>query len=126
MELVIVAAGISFVAGALGYIIVRFWLVPISRYNKLKRQIASGLSRFAPEGGAKGGKTASPRDLRRLAGQLGDMYYTEMPHWYKMVLANRDESPEDAAKHLNALAGARKKEDAGPRAKQVRASLKLK
>jgi hypothetical protein len=117
MEILIVAAGISFVAGAIGYIIVRFWMIPITRYRKLKRQIAAGLSQ-APS-------SAASKTFRRHAGLLGDMYYTEMPHWYKMVLANKAESPEEAARNLNALAGIRKKEDVRQRKEQIRECLNL-
>ena len=125
MELLIFAAGVSFVAGAIGYIIVRFWIIPISRYNKIKRQIGAALPQ--PSEAASGsGNAPAPKTLRGLAGRLNDMYYDQTPHWYKMVLTNRGESPEEAVKHLNALAGIRKKEHAERRIEQIRDCLKLK
>lgn len=126
MEILIFAAGVSFVAGAIGYIIVRFWIIPIARYNKIKRQIAAALPGPATDSASEKGGNASPKSLRRHAGRLNDMYYDQMPHWYKMVLANRGESPEEAVKHLNTLAGIRKKAHADRRIEQIRSCLKLK
>ncbi|MDH3875590.1 MAG: hypothetical protein OET07_15720, partial [Desulfobacteraceae bacterium] len=46
MEPIYVAAFISFVVGLFGYIMVRFWILPIGRYIKVKSRFASDLSVF--------------------------------------------------------------------------------
>ena len=42
----LIAAGASFVAGLLGYIIVRFWIKPIVRYATTKRKLSHELTRY--------------------------------------------------------------------------------
>jgi len=43
VEPIYVAALISFIAGLLGYIIIRFWILPIGRYLKIKGRLASDI-----------------------------------------------------------------------------------
>ena len=46
MELIYAAAFVSFVLGASSYIIIRFWVLPIYRYQKRKRAVAATLSLY--------------------------------------------------------------------------------
>ena len=43
MEPIYIAAIISFVIGVFGYIIVRFWVLPIGRYIRVKSRLTSEL-----------------------------------------------------------------------------------
>ena len=43
MNNIIIAALIGFSLGAAGYIVFRFWLLPIGRYQRIKDQIAESI-----------------------------------------------------------------------------------
>ncbi len=99
-------AGFSFMVGVCGYIIVRFWIIPISRYRRAKRYMLNRLQAVlaslpqdaeAPKGSI-GKKTL--RDLRRCGVNLVDLYVDELPHWYRLVLMTRGESPQKAAEPI--------------------------
>jgi hypothetical protein len=96
-------AGLSFMVGVCGYIIVRFWIIPISRYRRAKTQLLHRLEAIvatlppdAEEPKGSLGKKAL-RDLRRCGVNLVDLYIDELPHWYRLVLMTRGESPQKAA-----------------------------
>ena len=44
------------------------------------------------------------KTCRKQAVALTNLYYDDLPHWYRMVLNNRKEYPEGASKNLKALA----------------------
>ena len=54
MEPLHIVAFISFVFGALGYIILKFWIRPILGYRNLKRRILSDLRHVDPEDSVEG------------------------------------------------------------------------
>lgn len=96
-------AGLSFMVGVCGYIIVRFWIIPISRYRRARHLLLHRLKMIveslpadaeAPKGSL--GKKAL-RDLRHCGVNLVDLYIDELPHWYRLVLMTRGESPQKAA-----------------------------
>ena len=120
----ILAAGASFLAGMFGYIIVRFWAIPIGRYRRAKAGAAEALSalRNADEDGkAKAAKKA----CRIAADRLSELYSVEVPPWYRMVLAQRSETPVEAARDLMALANARDPEHRRTLEEAIRKSLGL-
>lgn len=128
MTNIIIASLIGFSLGATGYIVLRFWILPIRRYRQIKRQITESLRhhelKFAGE------KTFQlPADqsenFRKQSVALTDAYYDDLPHWYRMVLANRKESPDEASKNLLALSGIRNPDHARNRIRNIKTALNL-
>ncbi|RJQ75022.1 MAG: hypothetical protein C4519_16175 [Desulfobacteraceae bacterium] len=94
----------SFIAGMCGYIIVRFWILPIVRYRRVKWQLLAGLQAFSeslPADGAVKLKAAPAkmqlRELRRKGSQLISLHDGCLPYWYRLMLLTRKESPAKAA-----------------------------
>ena len=112
---------VGFVAGSFGYILARFWFRPLLAYLSIKRKVAAALT-----GADREKRLPGAEDLRRWAAALTDCYHDTLPQWYKLALANREESPEEAARHLMALAGVKKTEQAAGRIKKIRFYLKIK
>jgi hypothetical protein len=99
--------GMSFAAGMFGYIIVRFWIIPIVKYKKLRRRLLSELDTYRaslPDDGAAKLKSAGARkrllDLRRTGIELLSVHDGELPYWYRLMLMSRKESPAAAADPL--------------------------
>lgn len=111
MKLIYIAAFVSFVSGTFGYIIVRFWVIPITRYRKHKQGVAATLSRYADARTSENAGDAITEDfsaaLRKHAADLSDAFNLDVPHWYRMLLKSRGESPIDAARLLMKLANTR-------------------
>lgn len=104
------AAAVSFVIGACGYIIVRFWLIPIIRYKRVKKKLHAGLKAFSQKltlRQAEKSKAVSEkkrcRDLRRLGMKLVKVHDAELPYWYRLVMVTRKESPLAASASLMRL-----------------------
>ncbi len=129
MEPIYLAAGASFVLGASGYIIIQFWIRPIRRYRALKRQIVSDLKwkdPVSPEAESMPSPravTAHAKTLRSHSVALSDAYSYDLPHWYRMVLDNRGESPVEASKMLMRLANTRDPIQIRARRKEICESL---
>ncbi len=106
---------VGFILGTFGFIIGRFWILPISRYTKIKNDILAVLKTYRQD---KSGDSATenekadnrPETLRKLSVALSDSYDLDIPLWYRMVLANRKEFPVDAAAHLMTLANTKNEE----------------
>lgn len=120
----ILAAGASFLAGVFGYIIVRFWIVPISRYRRAKRASAQAISDLRNAAGGHDAEAAK-KACRVAADRLSESYSVNVPPWYRMVLAQRNESPVEAAKDLLALANAREPDRRRVLSEAIRKSLGL-
>lgn len=128
MNSLILGSMIGFGLGAAGYIVFRFWLLPIRRYQRIKQEITEMVRRH--EGNLSGEKSfqLSPDQseiCRKQSVALTDAYYDDLPHWYRMVLANRKESPDDASKSLLALSGIRNADHARKRIQNIKTSLNL-
>lgn len=132
MEPIYLAAGASFILGASGYIIIQFWIRPIRRYRKLKGQVVSNLeceasvpSELEPKKNqsSRAGK-AFAKTLRGHSVALSDAYSYDLPHWYRMVLDNRGESPIEAAKILMRLANTQDPIQIQKRRKEICESLR--
>jgi hypothetical protein len=103
----LIAAGASFVAGAMGYIIARLWIKPIASYNITKRKLDAELSRCleqipalpgaAPTKNDPAAGAANLRSARKHAMDLLSLYSTEIPYWYRLLLDSRQESPTQAS-----------------------------
>lgn len=128
MNTIIIAAVISFGLGAAGYIIVRFWIMPIGRYQRVKDQIAETVNSY--ETILSQNKTLQPtkdqsETFRKYAVALTNAFYDDLPPWYRMVLTNRKESPDEASKDLHALSNIREAEHARNRIQRVKTNLHL-
>ncbi len=100
MDLIYWAALASFIAGVCGYIIARYWIVPIGRYRRIKQRFFKNLDSYAQKLPAdEAAKPAVPdakmllQSIRQTGMQLIDIYNGELPYWYRLVLITRHESP---------------------------------
>jgi hypothetical protein len=133
-----VAAGASFVAGLLGYIIARLWIKPIVRYTvtrrKLDRALACCLATFNDGAARPGGKQEPPngddaktlRMARKHAMDLVSSYGGDIPYWYRLLLDSRKESPADASMLLGNLSKIRDPETVRIRIDRARRAMGLK
>jgi len=128
MNNIIIAAIISFSTGAAGYIIFRFWIMPIGRYQRVKDQITESIHQYdmllAQEKPFQLTKEQS-EICRKQAVSLTDAYYDDLPPWYRMVLANRKESPDEASKSLQALSSIRDSDHARNRIHKIKTNLNI-
>lgn len=129
MELIYAAAFVSFVLGATSYIIIRFWALPIYRYRKRKQAVAANLSRYQATRGGKGSDDVPLEDLsatlRKQAAQLSDSFDLEVPHWYRMLLKSRGESPVDAARLLTKMSNTKNADHIEKQMGHIKDALKL-
>ena len=73
MEPIYWAALVSFIIGAFGYIIVRFWIIPIVRYKKAKSRLKASVVGFYKKipqetEGKNFKKLLSKKDLQQMRG----------------------------------------------------------
>jgi hypothetical protein len=128
MNNIIIAAIIGFSLGAAGYIIIRFWLLPIGRYQRIKDQITESIRHHELKLTNENAFQLSPEQsetCRKQSVAQTDAYSDDLPHWYRMVLTNRKESPEDASKSLLALSSIRNPDHARNRILNIKTSLNL-
>jgi hypothetical protein len=132
MEPIYIVAMISFSIGVFGYIITQFWLRPILRYRKLKRQVASDLTGFAIAETVEGTNKKTDRRtkdrlaaIRRHSDELPSSYSYDLPPWYRLVLQQRGESPVEASKHLMKLLNTRNPEHAKGHVEKIKSCLKI-
>ena len=129
MKSITIAAIIGFCLGSAGYIIFRFWLLPIRRYQQIKDQIAESIRDHELKLSNEKTFKLSPDQSKicyKQAVALTDSYYDDLPHWYRMVLNNRKEYPEGASKNLKALASSNRNSDhARSRIYNIRNNLNL-
>jgi len=133
MEPIYLVALLSFIIGCLGYIIVQFWILPVIRYKRIKRKISKTILGYseATTSERKGGKSGPPsqdimKSLRQCSVELSEIYNNDLPHWYKMVLANRNETPIDASKYLMTLGNIRNGFHAEKHLHEIKTDLKIK
>jgi hypothetical protein len=133
MEPIYIAAFISFIVGILGYIVVRFWALPIGRYIRVKNRFAFDLKTLLDmlqaeqlrntENSQIQNRQAS---LRRYSSDLVSIYQNELPYWYQLYLENKKEQPLKAAESSMRLSNTRKLEHAFRQADEIRGFLRLK
>ncbi|MFC1828594.1 hypothetical protein ACFL0O_03165 [Thermodesulfobacteriota bacterium] len=133
MEPLYIIAMISFIAGAIGYIIIQFWIRPILGYRKIKHRIAATLTHFLdvePSDSAvdSGRGQAAERSvsIRKYSVELTDCFNYDLPRWYRMVLQQRGENPVEASKYLMKLSNTPKSESAARQVEAVRKHLRIK
>lgn len=128
MNNIIIASLIGFSLGATGYIVFRFWILPIRRYQRIKRQISESIGHHELKLSGENAFQLSGDEsetCRKQSVALTDAYYDDLPHWYRMVLTNRKESPDDASKSLLALSSIRDPEHARNRIHNIKKHLNL-
>lgn len=132
MELIYFAASVSFVLGAASYIIVRYWILPIGRYQTRKKAIEGILPRYreiraetASQGPDGPAAAECAKSLRKHAALLSESFDLDLPHWYRMLLDSRKESPTEAARLLMTLANTRHVDHIDQQIANIRALLRL-
>ena len=133
MEPIYIAAFISFVVGLFGYIVVRFWILPIGRYIRVKDRFASDLRTlldmlqdeqpYHTENSQIQDRRVS---LRRYSSDLVSIYQKELPYWYRLYLESKKEQPLEAAEFSMRLSNTRKLEHAFRQADEIKGFLRLK
>jgi len=133
VEPIYVAAFFSFVFGLLGYIVVRFWILPIGRYIRVKDRFASDLRTlldmleneqpYHTENSQIQDRRVS---LRRYSSDLVSIYQKELPYWYRLYLESKKEQPLEAAEFSMRLSNTRKLEHACRQADEIKGFLRLK
>ncbi|MFO7555016.1 MAG: hypothetical protein R6W88_07405 [Desulfobacterales bacterium] len=133
MEPVYVAAFISFMAGLLGYIIARFWIIPIRRYLSVKGHLASDIRALLDllfDEKLQNGKSTQIQGLqvsvRRLSSDLVSIYQNDLPYWYRLNLESKKEQPLEAGKFLMRLANTRKTEHVIRQTDEIARLLRMK
>ena len=133
MEPIYVAAFISFVIGLFGYIVVRFWVLPIGRYLRVKGRFASDMSALldmleAEQPWNTDGSQVQDRQvsLRRRSSELVTIYQDELPYWYRLYLESKKEHPLEAAEFSMRLSNTRNPEHALRQADEIKGFLRLK
>jgi len=133
MEPIYVAAIISFVIGLFGYIVVRFGILPIGRYIRVKSQFDSDLRALLDMLQAKQSRNTENSQiqdrqvsLRRHSSDLVSIYQDELPYWYRLYLESKKERPLEAAESSMRLSNTRKLEHAFRQADEIKGFLRLK
>jgi hypothetical protein len=133
MEPIYIASLISFIVGLLGYIIIRFWILPIGRYLTMKRRLASDIRALLDML-----QTERPRNIessqiqdrgvsaRRHNSELISIYQNELPYWYRLYLESKKERPLEASKFSMRLTNTRKQEHALRQANEIKRLLRIK
>jgi hypothetical protein len=107
--------------GSFGYVLFRFAWRPVGRYRRLKRQIARITGPGAPD---KLGPAERDR-LRRLAVEMQALANDDLPHWFRLVLQRRGETPAEAVRQIQSLVNCRDRAALNKRRRAVRRALGL-
>ena len=133
MEPIYIAALLSFILGLLGYIIIRFWILPIGRYSRIKRRLASDIGALLdmlqserPQNNESLQMQDRGVSVRRHCSDLISIYQNDLPYWYRLYLESKKEQPLEAAKFSMRLANTRKPEHALRQAGEIKRLLRIK
>ena len=131
----LIAAGASFIAGLLGYIIVRLWIKPIARYHITKRKLDHELTQYLAQANGTMGldekqdkqkpADAMLKTARTPAMKLVSYYDADIPYWDRLLLDSRQESPAKASGLLTNLSKIRNREQVKDRIEQARKTMGL-
>lgn len=122
---------LSIGAGALGYLIVTFWVQPILRYREIKYRVAADLVFFANAielqklDGTLREDTLERKDSNRRCASELKAIYSELPFWYRLLLKKREENPIEASKELIGFSNSSNRADGLEFAKGIRKNLKI-
>ena len=123
MDMVLMGGiAVGLVMGSFGYILVRFGLRPVVAYRRLKGRLADLLDAATTDQALSDEARGS---IRRAAMELKDLLDEILPVWYTLALHKRGERPQDAVRHLQALANCREPSAIAQRAAAARECLGL-
>ena len=112
MDPIILGAGASFLAGAAGYVIARYWVTPIRGYGRARADLAvalDALGDLCSENPAAAADLKSKpirrqmKVVRQTGSALLDWYQIDLPVWYRLKLRSAGQDPEDAIPPLLGL-----------------------
>ena len=133
MNAIYAGAVTGFILGLVGFIVVRFWILPIRRYHKLKKSTAATVEAYYtllapvhPETVSRKQLKHKRQTLRQLAADLTSTYNDILPSWYRLLLESRSERPLEASTHLMTLSNIHQQAHALHRADQIRYHLRIK
>ncbi len=133
MEPIYIASLISFIASLLGYIIIRFWILPIGRYLKIKGRLVSDIGALLNMLRAEQAQDNDRAHIesigvsvRRHCSDLVSIYQNDLPYWYRLHLESKKERPLEAAKFSLRLANTRKQEHALRQVNEIKRFLHIK
>ena len=133
MEPIYIAAIISFSMGLFGYIIIRFWILPIWRYLRVKNRLASDsrvlldmLQAEQPRKTENSQIQDRQISLRRLSSNLASIYQKDLPYWYRLYLESKKEHPLEAAEVSMRLSNTNKFEHAYRQVDEIKGFLRSK
>jgi hypothetical protein len=128
----LIAAGASFLAGLLGYVIARLWIKPIVGYHITKRKLDQELTRYLKQINESTGPDkpikqhrddATLRTARQHAMKLASCFGADIPYWYRLLLESRKESPTVASGLLTNLSKIHDTEQIKNRIERARKTL---
>jgi len=133
MEPIYIASLASFMVGLFGYIIVRFWILPISRYLRVKGRLASDikvlLEMSQAPAGPQNNDRAQIQDRRVAVGRhcsdLATIYQNDLPYWYQLYLESKKEQPVEAVQYSMRLVNTREQEHVLRQANEIKQLLRL-
>lgn len=129
MDMRVAGALFGFVVGTIGYIIFKFWLIPIREYRRLKSLIKTDIKYYTNTISANRWNPKKEKRLQTMRKNildLSDCYDLEIPVWYKIILNRRRESPHEAAKHLMDLVNVHNGSHVFNRLEKARTALLIK
>jgi len=129
MDMRVAGALFGFTVGTVGYIIFKFWVVPIREYRRLKATINEDVKYYNTAISQNMWNTKKKKRLQNMRKNildLSDCYDYDIPVWYKIVLNRRRESPHEAAKHLMDLVNVQDGSHAHKRLEKAGAALLIK
>ncbi len=128
MDAKIAGALFGFAVGAAGYVIFKYWILPIRDYRRLKSVIEKDLEFYMDSIARQNWNSGEKKRLKgtkKAVSDLNDTYDFDLPVWYKIVLRRRGESPKEAEKHLMGLADTKDASHAEKRLEKAKAALSL-
>ena len=125
------AAFIGIVSGGLGYLVARFWVRPILRFNDVRHSVFSDLMYYANAVYGEGMSSEHREQFqqrklaqRRDAAELRAVAL-ELPVWYRWWLARRGFDTQKASGSLIGLSNSNDWPEAEPRIEKICAALRL-
>jgi hypothetical protein len=128
MDAKIAGALFGFGVGAAGYVIVKYWILPIRDYKRLKSAIEKDVALYTnsiAQGNWNSGDKKRFKNTKKAVSDLNDTYDFDLPVWYKIILRRRGESPKEAEKHLMGLADTKDASHAEKRLEKAKAALSM-
>ena len=123
----IIGAAVGFIIGVGGYIVIKYWIQPISRYGKLKQQLGAALDSYPNllKGNEPNAASSAAKVFRQSAADLTNAYEHDLPSWYKIKLGSRGERPAEASPWLMKLANTKHVDHADKQIASIKDLLNL-